>query len=289
LGFFLFVNQFGYIMALHFMSATLAAVLQQVALFTFLLSVAVGLEAWSWVKVAGVLCAVGGCVVVELVGGGGGGGGGGGDGAPSSGGLALGAVCIVAAAFSMAAYFILQRPLLQRYSPLSVTAWVYGVATVCTALALPFSRASLQPAAWRLFGGEEWVALAVAVLGNSCLKYYLQAYANRGRTSVNAVAVFGALPPILTAALEFFFLNAPLQVGYLGALPILAGVALVVTAKTTARDPATLWAWQRALLGKEAGGAVQGADGSSGGDGAADGGGGGGAPITTRTPLLQIQ
>jgi len=252
LGFFLFVNQFGYIMAMRFMSATLAAVLQQVALCTFLLSVALGLEAWSWRKAAGVLCALAGCVVVELAGGGGGGSGGGG-------GLALGTLCLVAAAFGMASYYILQRPLLRRYSPLSLTAWLYGVATLFTAAALPFSVGSLSPAAWRLAGGEQWAALAVAVLGNSCLKYYLQSFANRGETSVNVVAVFGALPPILTGVLEVCFLHAPLQARYFGALPILAGVALVVTAETTPRDPTSLWAWQRALLGAPAEDATMGA------------------------------
>ena len=99
--------------------------------------------------------------------------------------------------------------------------------------------------------------MAVAVVGNSCLKYYLQSYANRGSTSVTVVAVFSALAPIFTGALDYLALGTPLQVQYLGALPIMGGVALVVTARTQSREPGSLWAWQRALLGLEGGGEGQ--------------------------------
>lgn len=240
----MFLNQYCFLLALKYSSPTIASAIQQVPLVLFLLSAAVGIEAWSWLKFAGVATAVGGCLIMEGVvhiGGAGGNG---------STDLALGAAFAAGAAVAASLYIILQRPLLRRFSPLSVTAWAYGFGALFMGVAsIPLAPGVGGHSArdWTL-SPTAWYAMALAVLGNSCAKYWLISVCNK-HAPVTVQAASYALAPILTGALDWALFGHAPELQYLGALAVLAGVALVVLVPSIPRDPKTLAHWQRLING----------------------------------------
>jgi len=76
---------------------------------------------------------------------------------------------------------------------------------------------------------DGWLAVAFAVVMNSCLKYALASYCNK-HVSVTQLCLWGTLVPILTAAADPVFLHHHLEPywEYAGIAPILAGLTLVV-------------------------------------------------------------
>jgi len=108
---------------------------------------------------------------------------------------AAGAVCVLGSCLCMSVYYIIQKPLLKKYSVLSLTAWSYLFGALWMALAAAvmalagvcFSEkkatdASMgcvaSPAAWSI-NKDTAVALAFAVVCNSVLKYAFQSFCNK--------------------------------------------------------------------------------------------------------------
>ena len=114
----------------------------------------------------GILCAIGGSLVIADPGGrgSGGGGGGGGDGV-----FLRGAVLLAVSPVAWASSLFVQKPLLLRYgTPFSLTAWTFagGTAAMGVLAAALFGK---QPDAWRL-GNHEGLALLAAVLFGWCVR-----------------------------------------------------------------------------------------------------------------------
>ncbi|CAN7715364.1 DMT family transporter [Rhizobium sp. LjRoot98] len=115
-------------------------------------------NAWAW---CGALLALSGVAVIA-------------SGQP--GGLVFGAgtILIVGAAASAATYSVLQRPLLARHNPLSVTAAVVLAGTVALCPWLPAGLEQLAAASQATVGAVVFLAVAPAAIGQSCWTYALK-------------------------------------------------------------------------------------------------------------------
>ncbi|KAK3233160.1 hypothetical protein CYMTET_56523 [Cymbomonas tetramitiformis] len=222
----MFGNQYSYILGLTLLDATVATVINQAQpVVACVLTAATGLEKFSLKKLLGILLAVGGAICII-----------GPTNLEHSRDTLLGCLCVCGSCVAMATYYILQKPLLETYPPVSITAWSYLSGFLC--MAIPSLQFYDQPSKFKL-ESDEIVALAFAVLGNSCLKYCLQTYANKNM-SVTLLTVCSAFVPLLTGVISYFFLQEQPSIRYLGALPVLVGVLLVVLEREQSKGDAAL-------------------------------------------------
>jgi drug/metabolite transporter (DMT)-like permease len=216
----MFGNQFCYILGLVYIDAGLASVinlLTPVCVWCFATSI--GLDRFSWPQAAGVVCAVGGAMIfvglLEL--GDAAAPGAHDDGSSSGGGLVpdsssssssmadklKGSLAVFGSCVTMSVYYILMKPVLKIYPPITITAWSYFFGALVMGLVSlmyvpwtgdwkdhpdPFKLCSpeLELAdgcptvgdAW-IVTQKAWAAIFVAVVVNSVMKYGLTSFANK--------------------------------------------------------------------------------------------------------------
>lgn len=228
----MFGNQFLFLEGMHLTNdATFAGVTTRFQpVFGALVAMAIGLERFLWLKMLAVALSVGGALMMgwsDLTGGGG-------SGAAGGEQRSLGVALLLGGALSMSMYYILQKPLLRAYPPVTVTAYSYAFAS------LLMGAASLYYVPWTPEWAAEnhvdwvltrngWLAVGFAAVFNSCLKYALASYCNR-HVSVTQLTLWGTLVPILTAVADPIFLHHHLSPywQYAGIAPIVAGLFLIV-------------------------------------------------------------
>ncbi|GAA4340434.1 DMT family transporter [Flaviaesturariibacter amylovorans] len=88
----------------------------------------------------------------------------------------LGDALILLNAIFYSFYFILVKPLMQRYTPIEVVRWVFTAGFV---FMLPFGAADAVQVPFGDFGAMDWVALAAIVLTGTFLAYAFNAYGIR--------------------------------------------------------------------------------------------------------------
>ena len=143
--------------------------------------------------------------------------------------VALGNLLIVAGMICYAAYFLLAKPMMSRYDPVTVTTYVMLFAIVGV---LPMGLLALRGFHAQSVPGPVWGWVAFIVIGPTILTYLLNIWALR-RTSSNMVAAFIYLQPILTALVAPKVLRgeAVTARAAVAALAIFAGLATVIWAE----------------------------------------------------------
>ena len=212
-------NQSLYLFGLSHSTAVNATILVTTApVFTVLGSLLLGLERPSPGKLGGIALAAAGAVYLVD---------------PSrlsfAPGLALGNVMLVVAMMCYAAYFLVSKPLLTRYDPITVGTYVMLSAALGV---LPLGL----PALWRLdlsvlHGSMGWL-VAYIVVGPTIAAYFLNLWALK-RVSSNTVASFLYLQPLLAAVSAPFVLpgeRLTIRTMAAGAM-IFAGLGLVLWAE----------------------------------------------------------
>lgn len=145
----------------------------------------------------------------------------------------LGDVMILINAASYAVYLVLVKPLMQRYSPITVISWVFLIGSI---FVLPFGWNQFWAIEWSSFSAGNLSAAAFVVIGTTFLAYLLNIFAIR-LLSPSVVSSYIYLQPI-TATLfaAIFAWIGWVTVDYTGgitpwkvlsALLIFAGVYLV--------------------------------------------------------------
>lgn len=110
----------GTVLALQYISAVRYSVMQPIIpVVATLISVSVGLEYLTPIKCIGILCAVGGAILVETWHAGS-------DGDDSK-NVVLGTILVCIQVTAMASLIVFQKPLLNRYDPTVLTFVYYGV------------------------------------------------------------------------------------------------------------------------------------------------------------------
>ena len=212
-------NQGLFVYGLQYTTAINATILvTTVPVFTVLGSLLVGLEPASAGKLGGI--ALAGAGAVWLIGP---------DRLSLTPDVAIGNAMIVAGMVCYAAYFILSKPILRRYRPLTVSAYAMGFGALGVA---PFgipSIVSLDPSA---ISGATWLWVAYIVVFPTIVTYLLNIWALK-RVSSNVVAVFIYLQPLVTALAAPLILSGERVTPRAAAagLAIFAGLALVIRAE----------------------------------------------------------
>lgn len=189
-----------------------------IPVFTYALAVLVGQELLRGRRAGGIALALAGAVLLALPSG---------EGAPTasggpSGARVTGNLLIMANCASYAGYLVLARPLLARYSALTVIAWVF-------VLALP----TLPIVAWGvpllpLEGSRGvWLALAYVLVFPTVLAYLLNTWA-LARVSASTTAVFIYLQPFIAGLGAWLAFGEGLRsAAALAALLLFGGIWLV--------------------------------------------------------------
>lgn len=225
----MFGNQYLFIYGLagKDVTATEAAVLSQTQpVFAALLALTAKQIRPSWALAGGVLLTFGGSLVmakvwtIKQIGG---------EDTVHLAALLLGALC-------MALYYVAQKPILNRYPPLSLTAWAYFFGALSMGLAslsyFALPDGEMQEKWNSLWTQPTIIALVFAVIMNSVLKYALQSFANKW-VGATTLTVWMCLVPIFTAIVGVSWLGEKPGYSYLGAVPVMIGVYLVTVARQT--------------------------------------------------------
>lgn len=207
------LNQGLFLLGLQSTTATNAVLLvATIPAFTLLVAVLLGHERTTTGKLVGLVVSFAGVAVVV-----------------ADSGLNLGLdtlvgnLLIVANALCYSVYLVLSRPVLQRYDPLTLIAWVFLLGTLEMSLvAVP----SLLAVDWGALTAASWTALAYALLAATVVTYGLNAWVLR-HMSASRVASFVYLQPLFGALAAWLILDEAItpQV-VLGGLLILGGVAV---------------------------------------------------------------
>lgn len=140
-----------------------------------------------------------------------------------------GALLVVGAGFSAALYYVIEKPYLERYPPLEVTAWGFWAGT---ALLLPFAgqlAGAVRSAPLSATLAVAWLGVFPAAIGYVAWSHVL------ARMDVSRAAALLYLIPPLAAVLGWSILGEPVGAGTaIGGVVAIAGVALVNAGRPTA-------------------------------------------------------
>lgn len=211
------LNQGLYLFGLKHTTAVNATILvTTVPIWTLIGSLLLGLERPSPQKLLGIVLA--GAGAVYLIGP---------DRLTLEPGVALGNLLILLGMMCFGAYFLVSKPLLTKYDPMSVSTYVMMFAAVgILPVAVPsFATADLHQVTPRIW----WMVLYL-VLFPTIGAYFLNMWALQRVTS-NTVATFVYLQPVFAALSAPLLLNEPLTLRtIIAALVIFSGLGLVLHA-----------------------------------------------------------
>ncbi len=219
------LNQWLYLQGLSRSTAVHAGLIMAlIPVFTFGVAVAIRQERFSRLGALGIAIAILGKLVLfgeES------------PGAPPT--LALGNALMVANTFCYALFLVGSRPMVRRYPPLVLIAWMF----VLSLWLIPLfpGHPPLVPAG---ASAEAWRSLGFILLAPTLLGYLLNMFA-LSRVSATTTAVYIFLQPMIAGAAGVLILEEPLAGATLvGASLIFAGLGLVLGRYTTwARSPRT--------------------------------------------------
>ncbi|MEE2609941.1 MAG: DMT family transporter [Acidobacteriota bacterium] len=134
-----------------------------------------------------------------------------------------GDLLMMAAVWCWAAYTVSARSMLERYSPLVVTAWSMAVGTV---LFIPLGLPGLLVLNWRDISFGAWVGLVYSAIFALCVSYLIW-YTAVQRIGSARTSIYSNMVPVVAMVVAAAWLLEPIstmQIG--GAVSIFAGVAL---------------------------------------------------------------
>lgn len=136
----------------------------------------------------------------------------------------LGDLFIIINAVSYAFYYVLVKPLMQKYSPVHVIRWVFSFGIV---MITPLCWSQFVSIEWNVFDFSQLAALAFVVLGATFFAYLFTVYGLK-HLSATAAGSYIYLQPFFAAGISVFFFNEKLSVYKLvAAALIFSGVYFV--------------------------------------------------------------
>eukprot|EP00475_Leptophrys_vorax_P030186 TRINITY_DN4504_c0_g1_i4.p1 TRINITY_DN4504_c0_g1~~TRINITY_DN4504_c0_g1_i4.p1 ORF type:complete len:415 (+),score=95.93 TRINITY_DN4504_c0_g1_i4:819-2063(+) len=230
----IFGNQIFFLLGLQLTSPTNAAIMQPlIPVMTSIISLLLGYEppldlmnsAFSRWKVLGIVAAVGGAIVMMLPQG---------DNSEANVEMKnpfLGNIMLISNCFAFSLFVLLQKPLLNKYSPPVLTSWAYFFGSVFVAMIAAPNW--IHASSWSSVFESYKITLAIlyAAFISSALAIGLVTWAN-GRVQGVVTTLFQAAQPFSTAVLSlvvFGTMVTPVEV--VGAVLIICGLILVCYAK----------------------------------------------------------
>jgi drug/metabolite transporter (DMT)-like permease len=198
-----------------------ALALSTLPLLTMVVGAALGSEALTARKSAGVMIAMFGVAIALLSGL---------TSAPP--GAWRGDLLMVGAALCMALYSIWSKPFIARSGPIAFTTMAMGVGAACLIL-ISCWRGSFAPVAY--FGIQQWLAAVYLGAFGSALTFYLWAFA-LARTTPTRVAISVSVNPVTASLVGAILLHEPLSWNLIGGIvTVFAGIWIATTAGRQAR------------------------------------------------------
>eukprot|EP01102_Stenamoeba_stenopodia_P009836 TRINITY_DN2916_c0_g1_i1.p1 TRINITY_DN2916_c0_g1~~TRINITY_DN2916_c0_g1_i1.p1 ORF type:complete len:402 (+),score=87.51 TRINITY_DN2916_c0_g1_i1:74-1279(+) len=214
-------NQLFFILGLNATNPTYAAIMQpSIPVFAVAIALVLQRERFNVWKIGGILSAAIGAVIMVLF-----------TSSSNNGDSSVasyGIIFLIINCLCMAIYLILQKPMLAKYSPLTVTAWAYVIGSVMMAFtSLIYAN---EASAW-VVKPQAWIALTYSIFLSTMLSYFLIAWAHQ-RTSSTLVAVYNTVQPVSAAFFSFLFLGfVPTWNQGVGALFVFLGLGFVTWQK----------------------------------------------------------
>jgi len=218
LGFVLYLNQFCFIMGLKLTnSATQTAILQQcIPVFTAALTVILKMEKFTLVKLAGMIFAVAGALVMigfqdfKLD------------------SRTVGMLVLLCNTMFISTYYVMQKPLLKKYPPITVTGWAYMVASVSMGFT---SLYYIDGNSVYAIPAQVYLPLGYAVFVQTIFGYCCVSWANT-HAPASLVAVYNSLQPVVAFVLaHIFFSEVFVWNEGVGTALVIAGLAFVTWAR----------------------------------------------------------
>jgi len=136
-------------------------------------------------------------------------------------------------ASSYALYIVIVKPLITKYHPITVIAWIF---TFGLLYVIPFSYGQFSEVDWSAITPMIWAAITFVVLLTTFVAYLLNISALK-ELSPTVVSYYIYLQPLLAAVIALFFEKDHLTWDQAGAaVLIFLGVFLVSTQKTKSRN-----------------------------------------------------
>jgi drug/metabolite transporter (DMT)-like permease len=150
--------------------------------------------------------------------------------------MIVGDMLTLCATVLWALYTVAARPLLRRYSPMTVTAWSVAAGAV---LLLPFGVPDIAAQSWSKPSLAAWGALAFAAFIAAGIAYSLW-YEGVKRIGVTRTMVYHYLMPFVAVVFAAFFLHERIGLSQIiGGIAIIGGVALVQRGKSSSATDAS--------------------------------------------------
>ena len=138
--------------------------------------------------------------------------------------MLLGDVLIIINSIFYAFYYVLVKPLMQKYSPVHVIRWVFTFGLV---MIFPFCWQEFATVNWQLFTTAHIAALFFVVIGATFLTYYFTVFGLQ-HLSPSAVGAYIYLQPLFSALISTLYFQEALTLNkFVAAALIFTGVFLV--------------------------------------------------------------
>lgn len=209
------INQLMFIKGLTLTTPIHAALLMLITpAFILLIAVSLRHEQMTLLKATGLLLGIGGCSLLILSK----------ERSVIGSDVLMGDTLVLLNGISYSFYFILVKPLMQKYTALQVIRWVFTFGFV---FILPFCWSQFINTDWQQFGTNELLSLAFVVLGATFLAYLFTVYGLQ-HLSASATGAFIYLQPIFSTLFSFLVFGEIMTFSkILAAVLIFAGVYLV--------------------------------------------------------------
>ncbi len=150
------------------------------------------------------------------------------DEASAAGATSRGDLYILINATSFALFLVLVKPLMAKYSPVTVMAWCFLLGTLFT---LPFGWSDLTAVAWRTITAFQWVAITFVVILVTFVAYLMNAWA-LSVVNPSVVGTYIYLQPALAVVFGWMFFALRDALPDLGSMhaPVLGAEALLSAA-----------------------------------------------------------
>lgn len=137
--------------------------------------------------------------------------------------ILLGDALVILSAFAYSLYFILAKPLMDKYQPIAITRWIFTFGFFMT---LPLCIHDFSLIQWHQFSGNEWLLLLQVVVPGTFLAYIFNLYGMKV-LSASTAGTYIYSQPIFTAIIAIIFLKETFTIFQLIAgILIFAGVYL---------------------------------------------------------------